>query len=141
MLAFFLEGFLEHVQKGFLSTFLYVLYSIDQQEVRQRKITSISNVIPELKQNPSLLQISCQCLILQIVRKLPRSLEPGQSKFNQLVKVTAFYLISDSNQQQFRCRKNKECMCQISKWQIFQENHQFLRLFTGLGISYSDHLV
>ena len=68
--------------------------------------------------------------ILRIVRK--------QSKFNQLVEVTAFYLISDSNQQQFRCRK-KQGMCQISKWQIFQEHHQFLRLSTELGMSFSDH--
>ena len=47
--SFFLEGFLEHVEKGFISTFLYVLSSMDQKEVRQRKKTSISNEIPELK--------------------------------------------------------------------------------------------
>ena len=33
----------------------------------QRKITSISNVIPELKLNPSLLRISCQCLLYNII--------------------------------------------------------------------------
>ena len=49
--------------EGISFNFLYILSSIDQQEVRQRKNTSISNVIPELKYNPSLLRISCQCLI------------------------------------------------------------------------------
>ena len=39
---------------------------------------------------------------------------PGQSKFNQLFKVTAFYLISDSNQQQFRCRINRESVKSLS---------------------------
>ena len=36
--------------------------------MRRRKKTSISNVIPELKYNPSLLRISCQCLISVTLR-------------------------------------------------------------------------
>ena len=59
----FLAGFLEHVQKGFLSNFLYVLSSMYHQEVRQREKTTISNVIPDMKQNLSLLQISSQLII------------------------------------------------------------------------------
>ena len=59
----FLAGFLEHVQKGFLSTFLYVLSSMYHQEVRQREKTLISNVIPEQIQEASLLQIDCHVII------------------------------------------------------------------------------
>ena len=59
----FLAGFLEHVQKGFLSTFLYVLSSMYHQEVRQREKTLISNVIPEQVQEASLLQIACQMIL------------------------------------------------------------------------------
>ena len=61
----FLAGFLEHLQKGFLSNFLYVLSSMYQQEVRQRERTLISNVIPEQVQDASLLQIDCHVIILQ----------------------------------------------------------------------------
>ena len=46
--------------EGISFNFLYVLSSIDQQEVRQKK--TISNVIPEMKQNLSLLQISSQLI-------------------------------------------------------------------------------
>ena len=58
-----LAGFLEHLQKGFLSIFLYVLSSIYHQEVRQSEKTSISNVIPEQVQEASLLQINCHVII------------------------------------------------------------------------------
>ena len=57
------EGFLEHAQKGFLSTFLYVLSSMYHQEVRQREKTLISNVIPEQIQEASLLQITIHLVI------------------------------------------------------------------------------
>ena len=59
----FLAGFLEHLQKGFLSIFLYVLSSMYQQEVRQREKTLISNVIPEQVQDGSLLQIDCHVIL------------------------------------------------------------------------------
>ena len=59
----FLAGFLKHLQKGFLSIFLYVLSSMYQQEVRQREKTLISNVIPEQVQDASLLQIYCHVII------------------------------------------------------------------------------
>ena len=62
MLAFY-GSFSRKCLEGISFNFLYVLSSIDQKEVRQRKITSVSNVLPELKQNPSLLRISCQCLM------------------------------------------------------------------------------
>ena len=61
---FFWQVFQKMSRRDFFQLFLYFLSSIDQQEVRLRKITSISNVMPELKQNPSLLRISCQCLII-----------------------------------------------------------------------------
>ena len=61
----FLAGFLEHVQKGFLSTFLYVLSSMYHQEVRQREKTLISNVIPEQVQEASLLQIDYHVIVFQ----------------------------------------------------------------------------
>ena len=59
----FLAGFLEHLQKGFLSNFLYVLSFMYHQEVRQREKTLISYVIPEQVQEASLLQIDCHVII------------------------------------------------------------------------------
>ena len=68
----FLAGFLEHVQKGFLSNFLYVLSSMYHQEVCQREKTLISNVIPEQVQEASLLQIDCHVIIYSPSGFIPR---------------------------------------------------------------------